>query len=84
MTTYWASSGKVNRSLPTFQRYGTDEYQCEYKFRLVSPYFFVYHQDANIYPRHIHGACSELPSRVHVNTWRDGIANIPPTFKVSQ
>lgn len=43
MTTYWASSGKVNRSLPLFQRYGTGEYHCEYKFRLVSLYFFVYH-----------------------------------------
>ena len=47
----------VNKSSLALQKYGTDENRCEHQIRLVSIYFPVHHQDANIHARYIHGAC---------------------------
>ena len=46
----------VNKSSLALQKYGTDENRCEHQIRLVSTYFPVHRQDANIHARYIHGA----------------------------
>ena len=47
----------VNKSSLALQKYGTDENHCEHQIRLVSTYFSVHRQDANIHARYIHRAC---------------------------